>query len=164
MWRQTLGPRTSSTSNRTVKCISLNARSLTSLHRTNNSEGKRSNMELFQNLVYSEDSDIIFVNETWLKKDICDLEILHSGYSIFRNDRKTRGGGVLLGVKTSSLNLCMKLNTIIPWLTRFLLFQQGRLITYFPHYPCIRFCLLNFPGKFRRKQRISLSSNFPLHA
>jgi hypothetical protein len=28
---------------------------------------------------------------------------------------------------------------IIPWLTRFLLFQQGRLITYFPHYPCIRF-------------------------
>jgi hypothetical protein len=64
------GPRTSSTSNRTVKCLSLNARSLTSLHRTNNSEGKRSNMELVQNLVYSEDSDIIFVNETWLKKDI----------------------------------------------------------------------------------------------
>jgi exonuclease III len=59
-------------------------------------------MELVQNLVYSEDSDIIFVNETWLKKDICDLEILHSGYSIFRNDRKTRGGGVPLGVKTSS--------------------------------------------------------------
>ena len=52
----------------------------------------------------------------------------------------------------------------IPWLTRFLLFQQGRLITYFPHYPCIRFCLLNFPWKFSRKQRISLSSNFPLHA
>jgi hypothetical protein len=44
------------------------------------------------------------------------------------------------------------------------LFQQGRLITYFPHYPCIRFCHLNFPGKFRRKQRISLSSNFPLHS
>ena len=39
-------------------------------------------------------------------------------------------------------------NNVIPWLTRFLLFQQGRLITYFPHYPCIRFCLLNFPGKF----------------
>jgi hypothetical protein len=53
---------------------------------------------------------------------------------------------------------------VIPWLTRFLLFQQGRLITYFPHYPCIRFCLLNFPGKFSWKQRISLSSNFPLHA
>jgi hypothetical protein len=31
--------------------------------------------------------------------------------------------------------------------SRFLLFQQGRLITYFPHYPCIRFCLLNFTGK-----------------
>jgi hypothetical protein len=42
--------------------------------------------------------------------------------------------------------------------------QQGRLITYFPHYPCIRLCLLNFSGKFSWKQRISLSSNFPLHA
>jgi hypothetical protein len=48
------GPCSSSTSNRTVKCLSLNAWSLTSLHRTNNSEGKRSNMELVQNLVCSE--------------------------------------------------------------------------------------------------------------
>ena len=30
------------------------------------------------------------------------------------------------------------INKVIPWLTRFLLFQQGRL----------SFCLLNFPGKF----------------
>ncbi len=59
-------------------------------------------MGLFQNLVYSEDSNIIFVNETWLKKHICDLEILHSGYTIFRKDWTTRGGGVLLGVRTSS--------------------------------------------------------------
>jgi hypothetical protein len=60
-----------------------NARSLTSLHRTNNSEVNRSNMEFFQNLVYSGDSDIIFVNETWLKKDIYDLEILHSQVILF---------------------------------------------------------------------------------
>jgi hypothetical protein len=32
---------------------------------------------------------------------------------------------------------------------------------WFPHYPCIRFCLLNFPGKFSWKQKISLSSKFP---
>ncbi len=97
------GPSSSPPKNRTVKCLSLNARSLTSLHKTNNSEGEScSNMELFQNLVYSEDSDIIFVNETWLKKHICDLDILHSGYTIFRKDPTTRGGGVLLGVRTSS--------------------------------------------------------------
>jgi hypothetical protein len=40
-------------------------------------------MEFFQNLVYSGDSDIIFVNETWLKKDIYDLEILHSQVILF---------------------------------------------------------------------------------
>ena len=71
------GPLSSAPKNRTVNCLSLYARSLTSLHRTNTSEAEVcSNMELFQNLVYSEDSDVIFVNETWLKKHICDLEIL----------------------------------------------------------------------------------------
>ena len=97
------GPLSSASKTRIVNCLSLNTRSLTSLHRTNTSEAEIcSNMELFQNLVYSEDSDIIFVNETWLRKDICNLEILHSGYTIFRKDRTTRGGGVLLGVRTSS--------------------------------------------------------------
>ena len=68
--------------------------------------------------------------------------------------------------KPSLYDICLEygIKDVIPWLTRFLLFQQGRLITYFPHYPCIRFCLLNFPGKFSWKQKISLSSNFPLHA
>ena len=97
------GPLSSAPKNRIVNCLSLNARTLTSLHRTNTSEAEIcSNMELFLNLVYSKDSDVIFVNETWLKKHICDLEILHSGYTIFRKDQITRGGGVLLGVRTSS--------------------------------------------------------------
>jgi hypothetical protein len=73
---------------------------------------------------------------------------------------------MVLSARRGFLHACMYflVYILIPWLTRFLLFQQGRFITYFPHYPCVRFCLLNFPGKFRRKQRISLSSNFPLHA
>ena len=33
----------------------------------------------------------------------------------------------------------------------------------FPSLPMHTLCLLNFPGKFSWKQRISLSSNFPLH-
>ena len=40
--------------------------------------------------------------KTWLKKHICNLEILHLGYTIFRKDRTTRGGEVFLGVRTSS--------------------------------------------------------------
>ena len=50
----------------------------------------------------SEDFDIVCVNETWLSANVYDAEILHSGYTIVRNDRITRGGGVLLGVKTST--------------------------------------------------------------
>jgi hypothetical protein len=38
---------------------------------------------------------------------------------------------------------------------------KGRLITYFPPFLFIRFCLLNFHGKFSWKPKISLSSNFP---
>ncbi len=59
-----------------------------------------SNLECFQNLIYTEDTDIVFVNETRLSKNINSSEILHSGYTIFRNDRKGRGGGVLLGIKS----------------------------------------------------------------
>ena len=67
-----------------------------------------SNLEFFQNFVYAEESDIVFVSETWLKNDICSLEILNSGYTIFRNDRATRGGGVLLVVKSSSFKCVRK--------------------------------------------------------
>ena len=59
-----------------------------------------SNLERFQNFVYSEDFDIVCVNETWLTENVYNAEILHSGYSVIRNDRKSRGGGVLLGIKT----------------------------------------------------------------
>ena len=67
-----------------------------------------SNLEFFQNFAYAEESDIVFVSETWLKNDICSLEILNSGYTIFRNDRATRGGGVLLVVKSSSFKCVRK--------------------------------------------------------
>ena len=59
------------------------------------------NMERFQNLVYSEDADIVCVNDTWLNEDIKNSEIYHSGYDIYRNNRGSRGGGVLLAIKTS---------------------------------------------------------------
>ena len=62
---------------------------------------KESNLERFQNFVYSDDLDIVCANETWLSANVYNAEILHSGYCIARKDRKTRGGGVLLGIKTS---------------------------------------------------------------
>ena len=63
---------------RPVKCLLLNARSLMSTAKT--SDGKTvSNLERFQNLVYCEDIDIVFVNETWLSKSVNNSEILHAG-------------------------------------------------------------------------------------
>ena len=83
--------------NQTVKCLDLNARSLMSVRKTNYGETV-SNLERFQNCVYTEDIDIVFINETWLSHSINNAEILHAGYIIVRNDRE--GRGVLLGIKT----------------------------------------------------------------
>jgi hypothetical protein len=82
-----------------VKCLALNARSLMSVTKTNDGETV-SNLERFQNFVYSEDIDVVFANETWLSNSINNAEILHSDYTIVRNDREGRGGGVLLGIRT----------------------------------------------------------------
>ena len=85
-----------------VKCFTINARSFTSLVKFNNSDKSESNLERFQIFLYSENFDIVCVNETWLSANVYNAEILHSGYTIVRNDRITRAGGVLLGVKTST--------------------------------------------------------------
>lgn len=86
-----------------VKSLVLNARSLKSIQRDKQSSQVVCNLQRFQDLVYSENSDVICVNETWLNSTVSDNEILHSGFSIFRKDRKERsGGGVLIAVKTDS--------------------------------------------------------------
>ena len=92
------GPIQEENAKRSIKCVTLNVRSLTSSVKTKNRI--ESNHERFQNFVYSEDFDIVCVNETWLTENVYNAEILHSGYSVIRNDRKSRGGGVLLGIKT----------------------------------------------------------------
>ena len=46
--------------------------------------------------------NIVCVNETWLNGNIDNSEILDSDYTILRKDRETRGGGVLLAIKTDS--------------------------------------------------------------
>ena len=45
--------------------------------------------------------DIIAITETWLHEGIADNEILPSSYNVPRNDRGSRGGGVLLAVKSN---------------------------------------------------------------
>ena len=60
------------------------------------------NLHRFQDLVYAENSDVIYVNETWLNQNISNSEILYSGFTIFRRDWSDRGGGgVLIAIKTA---------------------------------------------------------------
>ena len=54
------------------------------------------NLPLFQSFVYASDFQIIGLSETWLHEAIADLEILPLGYTMFRKDRGSRGGGVML--------------------------------------------------------------------
>ena len=80
----------------------MNARSLKSIHYSQGVENSaRYNLHCFQDLVYTEDLDIVLVNETWLHRDMESSELLHSVSSIYRNDReKGRAGGVMIAVKS----------------------------------------------------------------
>ena len=68
-----------------LRVMSINARSL-------KSQTKR--LE-FQNLVDLHKPAIVNVNETHISDSLHSSEILESGYTIFRKDRDTYGGGVL---------------------------------------------------------------------
>ena len=52
----------------------------------------------FQSFVYTSDCCIFCITETWLSNGIFDNEVLPHGYNIYRKDRNSRGGGVLLAI------------------------------------------------------------------
>ena len=83
-----------------LNCIAINAGSLKSSHSVNGQQ--TSNLTLFQELVYIEHAELAFVTETWLNKDISNAEILTNDYEIYRKDRGSRTGGVLLTVKSNT--------------------------------------------------------------
>ena len=55
----------------------------------------------FQSFVYTYNFCITCVTETWLSQLIFNGEILPSDYILYRKDRPSRGGGVLIAVKDS---------------------------------------------------------------
>ena len=59
-------------------------------------------LNLIQSFIYGSPFKIIAITETWLTDNILDNEILPTGFKIFRNDRDSRGGGVLLAIHQSS--------------------------------------------------------------
>ena len=94
-------------------CMHMNARSL---KKNVISEGNSctSNLLKFQEMIYSEMFDIVFVSETWLNSDISCKEILPYGYDIYRTDRSLgrSGGGVLIATKHDAFINCSHLISI----------------------------------------------------
>lgn len=71
-----------------------------------------SNIHQFQDPVYSENNDIIRVNESWLNEDVLSCEILDRPYQIFRKYRSGREGeGVLVTVKKELFRCLRELQT-----------------------------------------------------
>ena len=75
--------------NSTITCSCLNIRSIVN------------KLSTFQSYVYSSDLDVICLTETWLSESVFDQEILPSNYNIYRKDRPSRGGGVLIATKNT---------------------------------------------------------------
>ena len=73
----------------TIGIFYLNVRSLVN---------KLSTLHAF---VFSSNYSIYCFTETWLSNHIMDVEVIPSGFTIYRKDRSTRGGGVLIAVKSS---------------------------------------------------------------
>ena len=66
-----------------------------------NSRSLVSKLSNFQSYVYSTPYSIYCITETWLSNSIFDSEILPHEYTIYRKDRGSRGGGVLIAVSES---------------------------------------------------------------
>ena len=64
-----------------------------------NSRSLVNKLTSFQSFVYSSKFNIFAITETWLSSSVFDNEILPSGFTIFRRDHGSRGGGVMLAIK-----------------------------------------------------------------
>ena len=57
----------------------------------------------FQSFVYTSNFNILCITETWLTDSVFDLEILPTDFTIYRKDRHSRGGGVLIASIPTSI-------------------------------------------------------------
>ena len=93
------GPVSASTAGK-INCLVKNARSLKSYYKDSITNWQSvCNLHRFQDLVYAENSDVIYVNEIWLNQNISTLKhcILALQYRSDRGD-----GGVFIVIKTAS--------------------------------------------------------------
>ena len=58
----------------------------------------------FLNLIDSTKPDIVLATETWFDASVLDSEFFGPGYSVYRRDRPTRGGGVAIAVNSDYIS------------------------------------------------------------
>ncbi|XP_077287785.1 uncharacterized protein LOC143912379 [Arctopsyche grandis] len=56
--------------------------------------------------------DFIALTETWLNESVCDFEIFDDRYLVFRRDRASRGGGVLLAVRADRVRSAQQIHRL----------------------------------------------------
>ena len=99
--------------NNFIRGFLLNTRSLKSVNKDRNKLG------LFQSLVGLKQAFVICLTETWLNSDVLDLEVLPTDqFNIYRNDRNSSGGGVLVAVRillNQETGLNLFLHMLIHW-------------------------------------------------
>ena len=92
-----------------IYIISLNARSLKTVNKNVNK------LSEFQNMVYSNNCDIVSVTETWLNTDVLSSEILGNDSIFFRRDRQCNTDKSVLQLLASKyLNICLSGNFNFP--------------------------------------------------
>lgn len=52
-------------------------------------------------MLFSHDTDVAMLTETWLSSEIFDSEFVPKGYKVFRCDRDRRGGGAAILYKSA---------------------------------------------------------------
>jgi hypothetical protein len=74
----------------------INARSIRTYDQVTRSYLKFEEVE--SHLIHTMKSDILCISETWLDRTVTDCELDIPNYTLFRNDRNRRGGGVAIYV------------------------------------------------------------------
>ena len=58
-------------------------------------------LHFLQSLIYCKSLDVFCITETWLTDFVVNNEIAPENYTIYRRDRGSRGGGVMIAVSNT---------------------------------------------------------------
>ena len=106
----------------------------------------------FSSFVYTLNYQIIAITETWLTSSIYNNEILPTQYTIYRSDRNSRGGGIMIAINQSIPSKIISISKEVEALTVQLLLEQ-------PINLCLIYNPPNSESNYQQKLLAYLSDN-----